>query len=313
MPTLLDLMGVSYERRGDKYFFACPIHGGDNPTGATIFAHNKPNWKCWTHGCHLHHGSSLYSFLGAFIGRGSMASKKEIFDFIDGKLKLETRTVNITKQKECAICDILSPQLAEEHRPRYKLELKIPSEYYLERGYTPETLSFFGVGDCWDTNEKNPMANRSIVPIYNKDGALRAYAGRTLIGDKKKWKKSYGFAKANHIYGYNHSKGPILDSGYAVIVEGFGDVWRLNEAGIKTYGAIMGAFMSDYQLYLLECSGAFHLVILTDMDDAGRACAKQIQEIGGKRFTYSVPEYTSKDIGDIKDLDYIRNLVEKNI
>lgn len=303
-------MGVKYEKRGDKYFFACPVHGGDNPTGATIFAHDKPNWKCWTHGCHLHHGSSLYSFVGAFLGHGEMVSKKEILDFIDGKIKLESRLVNIEKQKECTLLEMLCPQPAEESRPKYKLNLDIPSQYYIDRDYSPEVLKKFGVGDCHDTNELNPMRDRAIVPIYDKNGFLKAYAGRTLSGDKKKWKKSYGFAKANHLYGYNIAKPHILKSGVCVITEGFGDIWRLHEAGVENSVAIMGAFMSDYQLYLLECSGAFHLIILTDMDDAGRACAKQIQELCGRRFTYSVPEYNSKDIGEILDKQKILELVK---
>lgn len=285
-------MGVKYTQKGDKYFFACPVHGGDNQSGATIFAHDKPNWKCWTHECHNKYGSSLYQFVRGFLSREREASKNDVFRFLDGKIALETKLINIEAIQKLNITNIFCISPSDEVIPKYRPKLLIPSPYFVGRGFLPETLQLFGVGDCYDNS---PMSNRAVVPIYCSESKLKGYTGRTLINDQQKWKNSYGLAKTNHLYGYNFAKSHILDTGTAIIVEGPANVWRLWEAGYCNSVGIMGAYLSDYQLILLERSGAFHLTLLNDMDEAGRKGVESIKEMCGRRFTYSVPEYDKED------------------
>ena len=50
---------------------------------------------------------------------------------------------------------------------------------------------------------------------------------------------------------------------------------------------------------LLESSGALSLVILTDSDGAGDKAFSQIVKKCGRRFNYSRPPISKKDVGDM--------------
>lgn len=308
IPTLLSMMRVEYDQRGDKYFFSCPIHNGDNPTGATIFAHDNPNWKCWTHGCHQDHGSSLYSFVRAFLSKSKKnVTKKDVLDFLDGKIELKERVINLDKIEAINSIKIFTNINDEEVLPKSHPKVHIPSDYFLGRRFSCETLKKFRVGDCID--EYN-MKDRAVVPIFNKNGIVMGYSGRTLTEDPNKWKNSYGLVKTNHVYGLNHSREHIIKSGVVIIVEGPANVWRLDQAGYYNYGGIMGAFMDERQLVLLEQAGAMHFIIMTDMDEPGRKAAKQVAEMCGKHITYSIPEYPANDVDELEE-NQLREILEK--
>jgi 5S rRNA maturation endonuclease (ribonuclease M5) len=42
-----------------------------------------------------------------------------------------------------------------------------------------------------------------------------------------------------------------------------------------------------------------NVIILTDMDEAGRIAAKRIVEKCGRRFNYVIPELPTKDVGEM--------------
>ena len=86
------------------------------------------------------------------------------------------------------------------------------------------------------------------------------------------------FKSQNHLYNYWFAKDHIKSQRYAIIVESPGNVWRLEEAGIKNSVAIFGSSLSNNQKMILDISGAMSLVLLMDQDDAGRKAAKQIAE-----------------------------------
>ena len=302
------MLQVEYDQRGDKYFFPCPIHDGDNPTGATIFAHDNPNWKCWTHGCHETHGSSLYSFVKAYLSKSKKnVTKKDVLNFLDGKIELKERVIDLTKIEAINSIKIFANLNEEEVLPKSYPKTQIPSNYFLGRRFSVETLKKFRVGDYID---EYGMKDRAVVPILNKNNIVMGYSGRTLVNDSSKWKNSYGLIKTNHIYGLNHSREHIMKSGVAIIVEGPANVWRLDQAGYYNYGGIMGAFMDDRQLILLEQAGAMHFIIMTDMDEPGRKAAQQIIEMCGKHITYSVPEYPANDVDELEE-SQLREILEK--
>lgn len=68
----------------------------------------------------------------------------------------------------------------------------------------------------------------------------------------------------------------IIKSKCVVIVEGAGDVWRLDEAGILNAVAMNGSKLSTIQDILIEECSPAHVVILTDDNPAGNECAETI-------------------------------------
>ncbi|HAT63531.1 MAG TPA: hypothetical protein DCS66_02875, partial [Flavobacteriaceae bacterium] len=63
---LLDHFEIEPVEHHNRLVFPCPIHGGDNPEGCSIFTDGdviKGNWKCWTRQCEEDFASSLLGFV----------------------------------------------------------------------------------------------------------------------------------------------------------------------------------------------------------------------------------------------------------
>ena len=182
-------------------------------------------------------------------------------------------------------------------RDEIRSKISIPSSYYIERGFKPETLDAFDVGLCEE--KYKPMSGRVVVPIYDEHYSYVGCVGRSIVPDMKpKWLHSSGFKK-NVLYGLNIAHKYILETQSVILVEGQGDVWRMHEAGYKNCVGIFGSSINDEQLLLLEQSGALNLIILTDSDGAGNKAHLQIMKKCGRRFNYHRPEISTKDVGEM--------------
>lgn len=320
IPEILERLGIQYSFSKNRYFFSCPVHGGDNKSGCTIFSDEKLCWKCWTHGCHEEYGSGIFGFIRGVLSRRNSrnASYNEVAEFIGSKYcYLDDGTESIPSQ----LIDYkrIQTKFTIEPNREYKYNidreyviknLEIPSPYFLSRGLSKEVLNKFDVGDC----KEGYMAGRAVSPIYNEDYRFVGNGGR-IIEDKEDLLRSYKsdvdpslinypnskwiydsiIEKGEHLYGLNLSKQYILDTGYCIVVEGQGNVWKLWDAGFYYSAGTMGSTLTDSQLILLEKSGCVNIVIMTDMDEAGRKCCLKIQEMGGRRFNYMVPEMEKND------------------
>lgn len=201
-----------------------------------------------------------------------------------------------------------------------------PAEYYLARGYSAETLARYDVG-VWRPGggRATPMAGRVAVPVF--DEAYRRVVGvtgrtthprcdrchayhaqsagcpREKTGEHAKWFNNDGFRKENHLYNYWFAREEVRRTGVMVLVEGPGDVWRLEEAGVKNAVAMFGNEFSDRQQVVMERSGAMTLVHLPHDDEAGRASRGQVERELGRMFRLHFLELPSKDAGDMTAAD----------
>ena len=141
-----------------------------------------------------------------------------------------------------------APETAKVNPP-LKFALKSLDQahpYLTERGFTPETIAYFGVGMC---TGKGIMAGRIAIPIHNEQAELVAYAGRwpgTPPDGEGKYKLPAGFHKSLVVYNLHRAKAYAKDQGL-IIVEGFFDCMRLHQAGIPNVVALMGSSLSDEQ------------------------------------------------------------------
>jgi len=304
IPDILESLKIDFKYKAGTYSFACPVHDGDNASACTIFEgrHDIPNWQCWTHQCQNTYGKGLFGFIRGVLSyrSGHEVDFKAVNDFLKNKnldsfisvekkpasqQKILTRTLSIGSNKTTKNVD----------RDYIRKNLTCPSPYFLGRGFSPETLDLFDVGDCIQPGRM--MHERAVVPVYDVDNSYAGCCGRTTVNNKDKW--IYSFNKGNFLYGLNISLNYIQKSGSAIIVEGNPDLWEVFTHGFRNVVAIMGTAFTDEQLLLLEQSGALDLVILTDMDSAGRKCAESIVKKCGRRFNYHVPEYDAKDPGEL--------------
>jgi DNA primase len=102
-----------------------------------------------------------------------------------------------------------------------------------------------------------------------------------------------------YLYNYWNAQEYIKQTGTAIVVEGPGDVWRLEEAGIYNSLALLKAVLSPGQRMVLESSGAINLVIATDMDEAGNKGARSINEQCKHLFNTTRMAYEGNDPGSL--------------
>ncbi|SVA26288.1 uncharacterized protein METZ01_LOCUS79142 [marine metagenome] len=308
LPSLMAYFNIDYMEYPNRYAFPCPVHGGDNPEGCCVFTDGmtqKGNWSCWTHHCEEEFANNLFGFVRGCLTqkRDKNISMNEAAAFCSNFLEkdIEDLNLDIDHQNNTTTIDIFNRKVARTDplitREEARARINIPAEYYIGRGFLPETLNCFDVGTCLTKNQ--PMSGRVVVPIYDEGYNYIGCVGRATNEQMTpKWLHSRGFRKSI-LYGLNLAKDEILKTQTAILVEGQGDVWRMHEAGLKNTVGIFGSSINDDQLILLEASGALNLVILTDSDEAGNKAFSQIVKKCGRRFNYSRPLISKKDVGDM--------------
>ena len=309
LPELLRSLGIEYLEYPNRYSFACPVHGGDNPEGCSIFTDGtsmKGNWQCWTQHCEDDFTNSLLGFVRGVLSekRNRKIPLNETAAYCSNFLDLDIDNIQEVEQsnnEQLKILEAFSKEINREiydiSRDQIRSKIKIPADYYVERGFKEETLDLFDIGFCFEKNR--PMSGRVVVPIYDEGYNYIGCVGRSIDeAQKPKWLHSKGFKKSI-LYGLNIAGKYIQQSQTAILVEGQGDVWRMHEAGYKNCVGIFGSSMNEDQLLLLERSGALNIVILTDSDEAGQKACDQIVKTCGRRFNYFRPEISMKDVGEM--------------
>ena len=180
----------------------------------------------------------------------------------------------------------LSPKQKTSGWSKEKLRqtLEIPCEYYINRGYSSDVLDKYDVGLY---NKRN----RVVVPVYDDSYKYVAgFLGRSVHDQCKKCKKWHdskhkcpnkvyeikecekwlngSFESTNYLYNYWFAAEHIRKTGVAILVEGAGDVWRLEENGIHVSLALFGTDLTDSQRILLDRSGALSIIVMLDSDEA---------------------------------------------
>ena len=308
---LLDHFNVDYIDSPNTISFKCPIHNGDNKFGSSILKRDIGNWKCYTAQCHEQYGTSngasIIQFTQALL---SVTYNKE-YSFPEaiewcanfvGESETEQSPDSHDRLEFIKLCKYVNKKKKEAptFTPRENVHkfLAIPSAYYIKRGYTAEILTKFDIGYC--NNEKKPFYDRVVTPFYDDSGRyMVGCSGRSrfercdqcnLFHDSNvrcpitkeekmkcmKWKHTSLFKADEYLYNYWNAKDFIKQTGTIVLVEGPGDVWRLEEAGIFNSVALLKTSLSTGQRLILESSGTVNIVIATDMDDPGNHGANSI-------------------------------------
>lgn len=334
---LLDHFNIQYEDHGNRVMFKCPIHGGDSDTNSSIMKRGIGNWKCFSEQCHDQYGSSNGAGIIHFIQAMLHIQEDKDISFYQALVwaakfvgeagsTTEDEPKDDIKTEFIQLCKYINRE-REHHTPVFtprklvRSFLKVPAEYYLNRGYTEAILDKFDVGYCF--NQAKPYFDRIITPFYDDDGQyMVGCSGRNkneqcsicnlyhdpsircpISKDEKlqavKWKHSGNFKVGSYLYNYWNAKLHIIRTHTVILVEGTGDVWRLEEAGIYNSLAILGSSLSTNQKMMLEDCGAINLVIATDNDDAGNKAARAISESCKNLFNIKRIDLPNKDPGSL--------------
>lgn len=297
-------LNMNYEDFGDNVYCTCPAHeDSDNPR-AFSYSVDKQIWKCWTKDCQSHYNNDIFGLIRGALSkqRGEEVDFSAVLQWATSNFKCDTtqappavedsdfvKTVKIIKRKE----------YTHNSKPIEIDQYDIPSEYFISRGFTKQTLSYFEIGDYYS---KGTLNERSIIPIYNDDGS-------SLIGVTARAIKEYrmpkyliypkGFDKNAYFYNYHRAINSIRKTSTVFLTEGQGDVWKLYEAGVQNAVGLFGKTLSDKQEAKLNQMGVTHVVALLDNDQAGREAKVKIQRQLGRMYTMIFPKMIKKDIGDM--------------
>jgi DNA primase len=196
---------------------------------------------------------------------------------------------------------------------QYFRGVKLPSNYFLNRGFTKEVLNKFHVGSYIGPHKY--FTGRSLVPIFNAEGRqIVGLSGRLESEDYDKtipkWKHTENFPSGQILYNIWSAKEFIRQSRIAIIVEGPGDVWRLEEAGFYNAVALLGGVFSPAKHFQLDRAGCMTILVLTDPNQAGNNYAKIISTEYSRFYNIKRIEIPTeyKDIGEMP-LTSIKNLL----
>ena len=193
------------------------------------------------------------------------------------------------------------------HREENKQHL----EYLLNRSIKRETIEFFQLGFCDDSDRASEhfkklgfsekelietgifylneqkrtlvprFKNRIIFPIKNLFNYYIGCGGRTVLSSvPAKYINSpetIFFKKGNNLYNFHNAKKESKHSDYLLMVEGYMDVVSLFNHGIKNVCATLGTAITDNQINL-AWRNFKNLVICFDGDSSGIAAAYRAAE-----------------------------------
>lgn len=174
--------------------------------------------------------------------------------------------------------------------------------YFLERGFTQDTIDQFQLGYCLDISDDFTKAalkkgykleyltkvgltkqkedytfdfyrGRVLFPIHSISGRVLGFGGRTLKNDKKVAKyynspESPIYNKSEILYGLYFSKGAIIKYDECLLCEGYTDVISMFQSGVENVVSSSGTSLTREQIRLVK-RYTKNLTILYDGDAAG--------------------------------------------
>ena len=187
--------------------------------------------------------------------------------------------------------------------------------YLDQRGFNAQTIKQFRIGlalDSWDALAKSlamrkfppgllataglvkprnngeghydTFRNRVMFPIFEEAQArIIAFGGRVMPGseDPAKYLNSPEtplFSKSRCVYGLNFARQRMIETGVAVVVEGYTDVVMAHQFGATNVVSVLGTAMTEQHVNVLR-RFAKKIVLLFDADEAGDLAVNRAVEL----------------------------------
>lgn len=288
----------------DQYKIICPFHGDKNPS----LQINKQTGFFYCYGCGLSGGAfelvknyepnlspiEIYKKLHSFVkeGKGDIGGR-DVYtytnllythSFVDSKTKYR-EGIKLAKDFYFNLPETNWYKLPEEAIPILR--------YMKHRGFTTSTLKKFGAKFTY--NKNYPI----VFPMYD-NGIFRGYVMRIddpTMEDQRKYMYNKEFRRRITLPGdYKNST--------VILVEGFLDMLKAKQYGIKYVAAVLGWKLTSEQFEKLKRCGVKTIICALDNDECGRKGYKylkricSVNHISVKRIRY--PK-TMKDMGDLNE------------
>ena len=147
------------------------------------------------------------------------------------------------------------------------------SEEALKKGYKLNFLEKTGLTIVKDEKNIDRFKGRVMFPILSMSGRVLGFGGRTLKSSKNIAKyinspESLIYYKSKVLYGIFQAKQTIVKEDNCFLVEGYTDVIKLHQKGIKNVVASSGTALTENQIRLISRLTK-NVTVLFDGDSAG--------------------------------------------
>lgn len=328
---IVDLVSeyVNLEKRGQNYKGLCPFHNEKTPSFTV--SPEKQIAHCF--GCG--NGGNIFQFLSkienitynqAIVKLGNRlglnledsSNKKEIYDL--------NNEIDLIYYSNELLADYYNYILLNTKEAEQALN------YLLDRGLTKDTIKYFKIGYSPDNNTAinffntkgismdiikragiigdnngeyyDVFKNRIMFPIKDKNNRVVAFSGRTMSTDKSVAKyynthETEVFEKRYVMYNFSDARQHILKEKQIIICEGYMDVIKSYQYGVKNIVALMGTNLNSYNISeILKLTN--NIVLSLDNDSAGTNATIDIGNtlIDRTNNLYKLSFYDSKDIDE---------------
>ncbi len=263
---------LDLKKSGSNYKALCPFHR--EKTASFIVSASKQMFYCF--GCQT--GVNVFSFLmkyekTTFPEAVKTLAEKAGVPLPSGWKGEEGKTLPLYKINEAA-AELFSERLrngpsaagARGYLEKRKISADSANLFRLgyadgegmvksleERGFQKKQLASSGL--LSSTGRRLLFSGRLVFPIFNMRGKIIGFGARSLDNSEPKYINSPEtdvYSKGENLYGLNFARKHIIASGRAIVVEGYFDLIRAAQAGVKNAVASLGTSLTGQQVNLLR-------------------------------------------------------------
>lgn len=291
---------VTLKKRGTNYTANCPFHNERTPSFSV--SPTKGIYKCF--------GCGAAGNVTTFLMEHEHFTFPDAIHWLAKKYQIEipeqepTQDERNAQQQEASL--YIATQFAAEYFTQQLQQTdegrSVGLSYLQSRGFTPDTITKFQLGYSLENGDSFINAAQSLgyqpdilqkagltiqkndrqiaffrgrvqFPIHNLSGKVVAFAGRTLLADKKIPKyinspETDIYNKRKILYGMHLARRAAIQQNECFLVEGYTDVISMHQAGIENVVASSGTSLTDEQAKMIR-RYAENVTILYDGDAAG--------------------------------------------
>ena len=271
-------------------------------TPSFVVSNVKMIWKDFASG---RAGKSVIDFIQAYKNLDFPEAVKLACEVLNIPIayEKETEEQREKRQKKKTLKEIISSvkEIYKENLPK----LSHAQKYMQERGFSQELLEDFEIGYALAgmyevLKERGQVSEgvalgvlkayqnggyydffkgRIIFPISDKHGHCVGFGGRVMPSEAKEGAPKYlnspeseVFHKSELLYGFHLARNSMAQCGEVYLVEGYTDVMRMHQIGLRNCVATLGTALSAQHLVEIKklCK---KLIIFRDSDKAGETAA----------------------------------------
>ena len=289
---------IQLKKSGSNYKGLSPFTNEKTPS--FMVSPTKQIWKDFSSG----KGGNVIAFLMeheqySYPQAIRYLADKYNIEIIETELTDKQKDDNNIKEKLFLICDFVKNYFKTQFNES-NFGRTIARTYFDERGFDDETLEKFDIGSLGSekynlrdyclsngyniedlealglVSVKNQMdiyRSRLIFPIKSISGRTIGFGARILDNNKKSAKyinspESKIYNKSNVLFGLYNSKNEIVKKDSCLIAEGYTDVMRFHQIGIKNIVSSSGTALTVNQISLIRRLTK-NVTMLFDSDKAG--------------------------------------------